>query len=92
MAELAPGLCVSEFVPAGNAVVFPPFRWLDGTTRPQTIGVNPVDWERIPGPLRERLLDALVRRSAEEGVAEIEAALAQLPPTPSSREEDRDAG
>lgn len=89
MAELAPGLCTSEFVPAGTAIVLSPLRWLDGTSSPQTIGVNPADWQRLPAAWREEFLDGLVRRSAEDGIAEIEAALAQLPPAPGEREEDR---
>lgn len=74
MIQLTPGLYVHPYVPQGRlykiATWFLDIEGLAGSD--WAWAVNPHDWERIPGPDRERLLDTWTHESAKAGLAQLE--------------------
>jgi hypothetical protein len=70
VAEPAPGVFLSCFVPRGQALgmnlslIVP-----DGPKR--GVALHPDDWERIPGADRERFLDDVTRGDAARGLRAI---------------------
>jgi hypothetical protein len=67
MSELAPGLCVSDFVKPGTALEMKTGSLIPGAS-PLTVALHPDDWARIPGPERERILDRMVRSDVARGL------------------------
>jgi hypothetical protein len=75
VAELAPGIFVSNLVPTGSAFVMALAAVLpDGPER--GIALHPEDWERVPGAERERILDDVTRGDAGRGMAKLDRFLA----------------
>jgi hypothetical protein len=77
VAELAPGVFVSELVPSGQAFVIDAAAF--GLGEGRAVAVSEVDWRRIPAADRERFLDDVTRESAEAGVARLQAYLREVP-------------
>lgn len=77
MSELAPGIFISGFVPAEKAYVIA-LREVLGVDVPERgIAVNPADWERVPGAVRERILDDVTREDAARGLRCLQEFLAK---------------
>lgn len=74
MSAVAPNLFVSNFIPAGTAYVMDLDHLLLGLGRGLAMSVD--DWERMSGAARERIVDALIKQSAEAGLSALQDWLA----------------
>lgn len=68
--ELAPGIFTASFVPRGTFFVMR--EPVGGNGPAKGVAINDEDWAAIPGALRERFLDEMVRIDSDRGLREIE--------------------